>query len=186
MAEHSWSAMRKPVLIRPHSAICSRESESHSSNRLRSNLASHGARSCRRSARPASGYPQLGHIAHTDYRRLSEDFGETTRVVNCYGVTEATIDSSFYEGPPLTGEAGVSAPIGRPFANTKLYAGRANAALPDRSRRRIVHWRRWISERLSELPGVDRRAIHHCRSGRRAPSALSNRRPCHSGWRTGT
>ena len=60
-------------------------------------------------------------LPNSDYRRLSEDFGETTRVVNCYGVTEATIDSSFYEGPPLTGDAGISAPIGRPFANTKLY-----------------------------------------------------------------
>ena len=60
-------------------------------------------------------------LPDTDYRRLIEDFGQATRVVNCYGVTEATIDSSFYDGPPLTGEAGVSAPIGRPFANTKLY-----------------------------------------------------------------
>ena len=55
-----------------------------------------------------------------EYRRLRTVCGENTRVINSYGITEATIDSTFFE----TDECGDSVefvPIGRPFANTQLY-----------------------------------------------------------------
>ncbi|MCB0641003.1 MAG: amino acid adenylation domain-containing protein, partial [Phaeodactylibacter sp.] len=41
------------------------------------------------------------------------------RVVNSYGVTEATIDSTYFDGdcPALQGPA----PIGKPFSNTRIY-----------------------------------------------------------------
>ena len=52
-------------------------------------------------------------------------------LINSYGVTEATIDSSYFEEPLRKGlgeELGMRAleghrivPIGRPFANTQLY-----------------------------------------------------------------
>ena len=60
-------------------------------------------------------------LPEADYRLLVEDFGATMRIVNCYGVTEATIDSCFYEGHPGMSVTGASAAIGRPFANTKLF-----------------------------------------------------------------
>src|SRR5690606_5402200 len=34
-----------------------------------------------------------------EYRRLVRDFGASRRILNSYGVTEATIDSCFYEDP---------------------------------------------------------------------------------------
>ncbi|WP_010503251.1 AMP-binding protein, partial [Paenibacillus elgii] len=49
----------------------------------------------------------------TDYRVLQEQFGPTMRIINAYGVTEAAIDSSYYDEPlsklPETG----SVPIGQ-------------------------------------------------------------------------
>jgi amino acid adenylation domain-containing protein len=55
-----------------------------------------------------------------------------TRCVNSYGVAEATIDSTWYESgrEPLPGDAMV--PIGRPFANTRVYVldGHAQPAAP--------------------------------------------------------
>ncbi|HWA09039.1 MAG TPA: amino acid adenylation domain-containing protein [Opitutaceae bacterium] len=58
-----------------------------------------------------------------DYERLAADFGGTTRIVNSYGVTEATIDTSFFEADRAqrTAPAEGSAPIGRPMANQQLY-----------------------------------------------------------------
>ncbi len=55
-----------------------------------------------------------------DLNRLLRLRGPRTRLVNSYGVTEATIDSSWYEsGGELPGDAPV--PIGRPFANSSLH-----------------------------------------------------------------
>jgi acyl-coenzyme A synthetase/AMP-(fatty) acid ligase/acyl carrier protein len=55
------------------------------------------------------------------YRRLRRLGGPETRVVNSYGLTEATIDSTFFERTELDLPPGKVAPIGRPFANTTVY-----------------------------------------------------------------
>lgn len=56
-----------------------------------------------------------------EYEQFQRFCSPTTRVVNSYGITECTIDSSYFEqrdGPrPLEGIV----PIGWPFANTQLY-----------------------------------------------------------------
>ncbi|MGF9646225.1 amino acid adenylation domain-containing protein [Paenibacillus sp. MABNS29] len=56
-----------------------------------------------------------------DYRTLQERFGSLFRIINAYGVTEAAIDSSFYDEPltklPQTGHV----PIGRAWLNAKFY-----------------------------------------------------------------
>jgi non-ribosomal peptide synthetase component F len=56
------------------------------------------------------------------YRRLGALVGPGARVVNSYGLTEATIDSTYFSGPPqgLEGEDG-PVPIGRPFPGTRTY-----------------------------------------------------------------
>jgi amino acid adenylation domain-containing protein/non-ribosomal peptide synthase protein (TIGR01720 family) len=55
-----------------------------------------------------------------DRNRLARLCGPGTRLINSYGVTEATIDSSWYEcSGELPGDAPV--PIGRPFANSSLH-----------------------------------------------------------------
>ncbi|MBT3288510.1 MAG: amino acid adenylation domain-containing protein, partial [Victivallales bacterium] len=56
-----------------------------------------------------------------DHRRMLAVLAPQARLVNSYGLTEATIDSSFFESDaralPETGMV----PIGRPFANVRLY-----------------------------------------------------------------
>ena len=56
-----------------------------------------------------------------EYERFKAFCSPTTRIVNSYGVTECTIDSSYFEHTdeqvPLEGIV----PIGRPFSNTQLY-----------------------------------------------------------------
>ncbi|MBY0116224.1 non-ribosomal peptide synthetase [Paenibacillus xylanexedens] len=56
-----------------------------------------------------------------DYRTLQERFGPSFRIINAYGVTEAAIDSSFYdeglEKLPPTGHV----PIGKAWLNAKFY-----------------------------------------------------------------
>ncbi|QFZ20328.1 non-ribosomal peptide synthetase/type I polyketide synthase [Saccharothrix syringae] len=56
-----------------------------------------------------------------EYRRLKALAGPDTRVVNSYGLTEATIDSTYFEGPVDDLEPGRVVPIGRPFPNTALH-----------------------------------------------------------------
>ena len=53
------------------------------------------------------------------YGRLRRRLGAGCRVVNSYGLTEATIDSSFFEGD-WPGPDDRPVPIGRPFAGTRL------------------------------------------------------------------
>ncbi|MGW8960046.1 amino acid adenylation domain-containing protein, partial [Paenibacillus sp. NPDC055715] len=57
----------------------------------------------------------------TDYRLLQERFGGQFRIINSYGVTEAAIDSSFYDEPldklPLSGHV----PIGKAWLNARFY-----------------------------------------------------------------
>jgi amino acid adenylation domain-containing protein len=55
------------------------------------------------------------------YRRLCRLVGPGCRVVNSYGLTEATIDTSYFEGP-LDQEAPVAqVPIGRPLPGSRVY-----------------------------------------------------------------
>jgi len=56
----------------------------------------------------------------TEYAALQELCGAATRVINSYGVSEATIDSSFFDGAVAAGADAVL-PIGRAFANTEIY-----------------------------------------------------------------
>ncbi|MFJ8622756.1 amino acid adenylation domain-containing protein [Kitasatospora sp. NPDC093550] len=56
-----------------------------------------------------------------EHRRLRALCGERTRLVNSYGLTEATVDSSYYEGTAEELEPGRMVPIGRPFPNSALY-----------------------------------------------------------------
>ncbi|MGW8444293.1 non-ribosomal peptide synthase/polyketide synthase [Paenibacillus sp. S33] len=57
----------------------------------------------------------------TDYRVLQERFGADIRIINSYGVTEAAIDSSFYdeELSKLPGSGNV--PIGQAWLNARFY-----------------------------------------------------------------
>ena len=61
-----------------------------------------------------------------EYRRLRALCGPQTRLVNSYGLTEATIDSTYFEGPVDGLEPGRTVPIGRPFPNSAVYVLDAN------------------------------------------------------------
>ncbi|WP_346095402.1 non-ribosomal peptide synthetase/type I polyketide synthase [Streptomyces olivaceiscleroticus] len=56
-----------------------------------------------------------------EYQRLRTLCGPLTRLVNSYGLTEATIDSSWFDGPTEHLDPSRMVPIGRPFPNTALY-----------------------------------------------------------------
>ncbi|MCW2915045.1 MAG: amino acid adenylation enzyme/thioester reductase family protein [Actinomycetia bacterium] len=56
-----------------------------------------------------------------EYQRLHGLCGPRTRLVNSYGLTEATIDSAYFEGPVDGLEPSRMVPIGRPFPNSALY-----------------------------------------------------------------
>jgi amino acid adenylation domain-containing protein len=56
-----------------------------------------------------------------EYRRLRSLCSPYTRLVNSYGLSEATIDSTYFEGPVESFEAGRMVPIGRPFPNSAVY-----------------------------------------------------------------
>ncbi|MFJ2193623.1 amino acid adenylation domain-containing protein [Kitasatospora sp. NPDC087861] len=56
-----------------------------------------------------------------EHQRLRALCGPDTRLVNSYGLTEATIDTSYYEGAADALEPGRMVPIGRPFPNSTLY-----------------------------------------------------------------
>ncbi|MER6993179.1 amino acid adenylation domain-containing protein [Saccharopolyspora hirsuta] len=56
-----------------------------------------------------------------EYQRLRELCGPRTRVVNSYGLSEATIDSAYFEGPTDHLAPGQLVPIGRPLPNSRLY-----------------------------------------------------------------
>ncbi|HEY2157934.1 MAG TPA: amino acid adenylation domain-containing protein [Isosphaeraceae bacterium] len=55
------------------------------------------------------------------HRRLKELVGPAARVVNSYGLTEATIDSAWFEGDVPDAPDDAHAPIGRPFSGTRAY-----------------------------------------------------------------
>ncbi|WP_159882458.1 non-ribosomal peptide synthetase [Paenibacillus puerhi] len=60
-------------------------------------------------------------IGVTDYKWLLERFGSQMRVMNGYGVTEAAIDSSFYDEPVRLLSAAGHVPIGKPRINNRFY-----------------------------------------------------------------
>ncbi|HEX8288570.1 MAG TPA: amino acid adenylation domain-containing protein [Pyrinomonadaceae bacterium] len=64
-----------------------------------------------------------------EYRRLKRVCTEDALVVNSYGITETTIDSTFFEPNEKDQLSEGIIPIGRPYANTKLYVLDANQNL---------------------------------------------------------
>ncbi|MFR9727967.1 amino acid adenylation domain-containing protein [Saccharopolyspora sp. MS10] len=56
-----------------------------------------------------------------EYRRLRELCGADTRLISSYGVTEATVDSTCFEGSTEGLEPGQPVPIGTPLPNTTCY-----------------------------------------------------------------
>ncbi|MEV6971950.1 amino acid adenylation domain-containing protein [Kitasatospora sp. NPDC093806] len=56
-----------------------------------------------------------------EYERLRALCGPQTRLVNSYGLTEATIDSAYFEGPADGLEPSRMVPIGRPFPNSSFH-----------------------------------------------------------------
>ncbi|MDH3605127.1 MAG: amino acid adenylation domain-containing protein, partial [Candidatus Tectomicrobia bacterium] len=56
-----------------------------------------------------------------EYHKFQQFCGAHTRLINSYGITEATIDSSYFEGTDTLVSRDGGVPIGRPFANTQLY-----------------------------------------------------------------
>ncbi|MFG6101395.1 amino acid adenylation domain-containing protein [Leptothoe sp. EHU-05/26/07-4] len=56
-----------------------------------------------------------------EYQKFQQFCGPETRLINSFGLTEATIDSSYFEATVGTLSIEQLVPIGRPFANTQLY-----------------------------------------------------------------
>ncbi|UCH94150.1 MAG: amino acid adenylation domain-containing protein [Candidatus Aminicenantes bacterium] len=56
-----------------------------------------------------------------DFKRLLANYGKKMRIINSYGVTEAAIDSSYYEGQPEDDTLTGMVPIGKPLPNVKFY-----------------------------------------------------------------
>ena len=56
-----------------------------------------------------------------EYRRFQSLCGRQTRLINSFGITEATIDSSYYENLDDGLLSYQPVPIGRPFANMRVY-----------------------------------------------------------------
>ena len=57
-----------------------------------------------------------------EHRKLLDLCGSTARVINSYGMTEATVDSTYFEGRiEDISSNGHSSLIGRPFSNTQIY-----------------------------------------------------------------
>ncbi|MBZ6453832.1 MAG: AMP-binding protein, partial [Paenibacillus polymyxa] len=57
----------------------------------------------------------------TDYRVLQERFGADIRIINSYGVTEAAIDSSFYDEELSKLPSSGNVPIGQAWLNARFY-----------------------------------------------------------------
>jgi len=56
-----------------------------------------------------------------EYQKFRDFVGVSTRLINSFGLTEATIDSSYFESATAELSAQQLVPIGRPLANTQLY-----------------------------------------------------------------
>ncbi|MCY8950732.1 amino acid adenylation domain-containing protein [Bacillus atrophaeus] len=60
-------------------------------------------------------------IKAQDFKTLSQRFGKQMRLINSYGVTEATIDSSYYEANMGAAVNEEYVPIGVPLPNVHMY-----------------------------------------------------------------
>ncbi|MBO3457407.1 non-ribosomal peptide synthetase [Aetokthonos hydrillicola Thurmond2011] len=56
-----------------------------------------------------------------EYEEFRRFCGSDTRLINSYGVTEATIDSTYFENRKVNLSVDGLVPIGSPFANTQIY-----------------------------------------------------------------
>ncbi|NER27105.1 MAG: amino acid adenylation domain-containing protein [Symploca sp. SIO1C4] len=56
-----------------------------------------------------------------EYEGFKHLCGSDTRLINSYGVSEATVDSTYFENTKLNLPVDGLVPIGRPFANTQIY-----------------------------------------------------------------
>ena len=56
-----------------------------------------------------------------EYNRTLRFCGPQTRLINSFGLTEATIDSSYFESNGLSLAQDHMVPIGKPFANVRFY-----------------------------------------------------------------
>lgn len=56
-----------------------------------------------------------------DFRWLLKSFGNQTRIINSYGTTETTIDSSYFESPVSVLPKEGNVPIGKPMHNTSYF-----------------------------------------------------------------
>jgi len=56
-----------------------------------------------------------------DFQKLLFRYGNKIRIVNGYGITEATIESSYFEGKADKMLTGGVTPIGKPFHNIRYY-----------------------------------------------------------------
>jgi surfactin family lipopeptide synthetase C len=56
-----------------------------------------------------------------EYDRFQQFLGQQTRLINSFGVTEATIDSCYFERDTGKISSEQLVPIGKPFTNTQLY-----------------------------------------------------------------
>ncbi|MEH2350380.1 MAG: amino acid adenylation domain-containing protein, partial [Nostoc sp.] len=56
-----------------------------------------------------------------EYQEFQHLCGLETRLINSYGVSEATIDSCYYENPGVNQPVDELVPIGHPFANIQIY-----------------------------------------------------------------
>ncbi len=56
-----------------------------------------------------------------EFEKLKQLCGQNAKIFNSYGLTEATIDSTFYSDQADDLKPGQMIPIGKPFVNTKTY-----------------------------------------------------------------
>ena len=95
-----------------------------------------------------------------EYKKFSRFCGPRTRLINSFGLTEATIDSSFYEAADfkhaLRSDTAHRAAVRQP---APLYSGRAPAAGAHRRTRRIIYWRSGRRPGILPQPGFERRAL---------------------------
>ncbi|MFY9573150.1 MAG: amino acid adenylation domain-containing protein [Blastocatellia bacterium] len=56
-----------------------------------------------------------------EFEQLKSYCGDTTRVINSYGVSEAAVDSCYFESTQIQLSPGGLVPLGRPFGNTHLH-----------------------------------------------------------------
>ncbi|MCX7920863.1 MAG: amino acid adenylation domain-containing protein [Clostridia bacterium] len=56
-----------------------------------------------------------------EFKSLKSYCGKNTRVINSYGLSEAAIDSTYFDGEVDCYDDGSTVPIGKPFPNTTVY-----------------------------------------------------------------